>query len=196
MPHRIAFDEALFPQCRQRLAGDASLLPVGAAGDAEQQYPLRHGESRRDGLELARRFQSKEMLRLFLQSVGVSGLTPAVLLGTNRTGDLEAATEEIARDRSCPTSTGARRDCLLFGQGTAVSLMSAVTVNGKPETVPFGVSVGQILTGPAKGTPGDAIQTVSLSRRLVGGGYADVRFPRTLEGVQQIVLLPGDMLTW
>lgn len=40
------------------------------------------------------------------------------------------------------------------------------------------------------------LQTASLSRSLVAGGYADVKFPKTIDSVSQIVLLPGDRLDW
>lgn len=45
-------------------------------------------------------------------------------------------------------------------------------------------------------TQNQVLQTASLSRPVVDGGYAKVKFPRTFESVSQIVLLPGDKVGW
>jgi hypothetical protein len=149
--------------------------------------------------EMSNRFQSKPMLRLFLQSVGDGKESlPAILVGADSVSDLEKATEQIEKNgrKNCPENVSSRVDCLLFSSGTAVSLMSSVDLNGKAELLPFGTSVGYMVDISSRGNSGHTLKTVSLSRMLMGGGYANINFRKTLEAVQQIVLLPGDRLDW
>jgi hypothetical protein len=148
--------------------------------------------------ELPKRFHSKSMLRLFLQTVGDSReAMPAILLGADSLQGLDKATTAIEKNgrAKCPEGDRERVDCVSFGSGTAVSLMSSISVKGKAQMLPFGMSLGQMIDVSSR-SGGHALETVSLSRLLVGGGYAEIRFPRTIEAVQQIVLLPGDRLTW
>lgn len=145
--------------------------------------------------DLSNRFRSKSMLRLFLQSVGAgTDQSPAILIGANTVSAIERATDQIEKhgQTHCPENNSDQSDCLLFGAGTAVSLMSSVTINGKIELLPFGTSVGYIVDTASS----HVLETVSLSRSLASGGYAEVRFPRTRDAVQQLVLLPGDRLAW
>jgi hypothetical protein len=41
-----------------------------------------------------------------------------------------------------------------------------------------------------------ALETVSIDRTLLGGGYARVNFPHNMESASKIILLNGDRLTW
>jgi hypothetical protein len=41
-----------------------------------------------------------------------------------------------------------------------------------------------------------ALITVSMERRLIGGGYARVNFPHDMEGASKVILLNGDRLKW
>jgi hypothetical protein len=149
-------------------------------------------------LEMSNRFPSKPMLRLFLQSAGDGKESlPAILVGADSVSELEKATAQIEKNgrKHCPENVSRRVDCLLFS-GTAVSLMSSVDVNGKAELLPFGTSVGYMVDISSRGNSSHTLETVSLSRMLIGGGYANINFPTTLEAAQQIVLLPGDRLDW
>jgi len=149
--------------------------------------------------DLPNRFRSKSMLRLFLQTMGDGkDAMPAILLGANSVQELDEATTTIEKNgrAKCPDALGSQGDCILFGSRTAVSLMSSINVNGKAQMLPFGMSLGQMIDVSSRSAGGHALETVSLSRSLVSGSYAEIRFPRTMEAVQQIVLLPGDRLTW
>jgi hypothetical protein len=41
-----------------------------------------------------------------------------------------------------------------------------------------------------------ALETVSIDRPLLVGGYARVKFPHDMESASKIILLNGDRLTW
>jgi hypothetical protein len=150
--------------------------------------------------EMAKKFRSKALLRLYLVSVGVGTdkLLNAILLGANSVADLTRATDKIERNgrSTCPEGLTDQVDCIMFGNGTAVSLLSSISVNGKEELVPFGITVGYKVEVSLHGNHGREIKTISLSRAVAGGGRAEIHFPQTSEAAQQLVLLPGDVLTW
>jgi hypothetical protein len=148
--------------------------------------------------ELSKRFRSKALLRLYLVSVGADKFLNAVLLGANSVEDLMRATDKIEQNgrSACPDGKADQVDCIMFGSGTAASLMSSISVNGKEELLPFGITVGQKVDVSSHGNLERTIKTVSLSRALAGRGYAEVHFPQTKEAAQQLVLLPGDVLAW
>jgi hypothetical protein len=156
--------------------------------------------------DLSGRFKSKPLLRLFLQSIGDGKAQPtAILLGASDFHDLDEGTlhiEERGRT-SCPATPPSDLECISFGTGTAVSLLSSVRINGKAELRPFGTSVGYLLDVAVSGTgrrdaaaQTQVLQTASVHRSLLEGGYAEVDFPKTIDSVNQIVLLPGDRVAW
>jgi len=156
--------------------------------------------------ELSNRFAPKPLLRLFLQSIGEGKAQPAaILLGASGVHDLEEATRRVEENghTSCPQPSSPAVECICFGTETAVSLLSSVQINGKTELRPFGTTVGYMIDvrfstpgPPNKDLLDHDLQTVTLSRPMVTGGYAEVKFPRTMDSVSQIVLLPGDRLAW
>jgi hypothetical protein len=156
--------------------------------------------------DVSKRFRSWPFLRLFLQSIGDSKTQPtAILLGARTVGDLQEATlrVEAAGRTNCPSSTPSSVECVSFGTKTAVSLLSSVSINGTTELRPFGTTFGYLIdvAGSAKGHNEVAAEThllrqASLHRSLVQGGYAEVDFRKTLDSVNQIVLLPGDKVAW
>jgi hypothetical protein len=148
---------------------------------------------------LSNRFAAKPILRLFLQSLHKdNSLQPAILIGANDVHDLETATEQIEKSgrAGCPATSSTAIECISFASGTAVSLLSPMRVNGKPELRPFGTTMAYILDTQSHNALDHALQTASLRRHLVRGGYAEVEFPRTLDAVAQIILLPNDVLAW
>jgi len=154
--------------------------------------------------DLSARFKPHPLLRLFLQSIGDAREQPiAILLGASSIHDLDEATrrvEENGRTR-CPDSQAAL-DCISFGNQTAVSLLSSVRINSRTEPQPFGTPMGYVIeiasstSGRRNAATDRALQTASLIRPLVDGGYAEVKFPRTWDSISHIVLLPGDRLEW
>ena len=149
--------------------------------------------------DLPNRLSQKPMLRLFLQSIGDGkGSLPAILLGSTNIRDLQQATSSTGEHEriACPQNLPASVECIFFGTNTAANLLSSLRVNGKLQLPPFGTTMGYLLEAQPPHTPEQPLKTVSLKRPLVNGGYAEVKFPRTREAVQQIVLLPGDTLDW
>lgn len=56
--------------------------------------------------------------------------------------------------------------------------MSPVSINGKSKLLPFGTSMGYVIDTSSRGGNGHTLETASLTRSLVGGGYAEVRLPK------------------
>jgi hypothetical protein len=150
-----------------------------------------HGEQSRAMFELATLVHDKPVLRVFLAMGGDKKPLPAIVSGAETATAMQTLTEAIlAAGRSCPNPSAAHVMCMVF-DGTAVNLLSSVRINGKEQLLPFGTSLGYVVDVKAKG---GSLETLSLKRQLATGDYAAVRFPRTLDAVQQIVLLPGDQL--
>lgn len=149
--------------------------------------------------ELPNRFAAKPMLRLFLQSIGSNNTRQSpLLIGANNARDLDDATNQIEQKgvAGCSAASPAEIECVSFGTETAVNLLSSIGVNGKLEHRPFGTTVGYLLGLLSAPAQARALETISLRRPLIRGGYAEVKFSKTTEAVQQIILLPGDTLAW
>ena len=149
---------------------------------------------------LSTRFATRPRLRLLLESVGDNHMQRSpVLLGASDSADLDAVTRAIEGDArgGCPRALPATVDCVAFDQGTAVSLLAPIWVNGRLLYRPPGRTVGYLI-GLLKSDreQARALQTLLLRRPLITGGYAEVVFPRTMESAQQVILLSGDRLTW
>jgi len=125
------------------------------------------------------------MLRLFLQSLKSNNtLRSPVLIGTTNAADLESATTQIEESSSggCPSVSSAAIECVSFGKGTAVSVLSSVWINDRLRYLPLGTTVGYVVEVHSKDghEQAPALQTISLKRPLVTGGYAEVTFPITI----------------
>jgi hypothetical protein len=150
---------------------------------------------------LSTRFATKPMLRLFLQSLKSNNtLRSPVLIGTTNAADLESATKQIEESSSggCPSVSSAAIECVSFGKGTAVSVLSSVWINDRLRYLPLGTTVGYVVEVHSKDghEQAPALQTISLKRPLATGGYAEVTFPRALASARQVILLNGDRLSW
>jgi len=149
---------------------------------------------------LSTRFATKPRLRIFLESVGNNNAQrSSVLIGASDSADLDAVTREIEGNArgGCPRAFPATVDCVAFHQETAVSLLASLWLNGRLLYRPPGTTVAS-LVGLLKSDreQARALQTLSLRRPLITGGYAEVVFPRTMESAQQVILLSGDRLAW
>ena len=149
---------------------------------------------------LSTRFATKPKLRLFLESVRDNNTQrSAVLIGASDSAGLDAVTREIEGNArgGCPRALPATVDCVAFNQETAVSLLASVWVNGRLLYRPPGTTVAYLVEVlKSDREQARALQTLSLRRPLITGGYAEVVFPRTMESAQQVILLSGDRLTW
>ena len=146
---------------------------------------------------LADSFATAPLMRLFFESIAAGGSKRnAMLLGASHVDDLEAATKllEAQGNQAC----AAHRDsfvCVTF-KDDSVSLLSPIRINGHSVLYPFGTQLAIILPEAPRGKQTEALATVRVMRRLASGDYAEVLFPRTMEGARQLVLLPGDRVHW
>jgi hypothetical protein len=142
-------------------------------------------------------FATVPLMRLFFESVAAGGSKRnAMLLGASNLHDLEAATRllETQGNQAC-TDHRENFVCVTF-KDDSVSLLSPIRINEHLVFYPFGTQLAIILPEPPRGKQTEALATVRVMRRLAGGDYAEILFPRTMEGARQLVLLPGDRVYW
>jgi hypothetical protein len=142
-------------------------------------------------------FARAPLMRLFFESLPAGGSKRnAMLLGASNLHDLEAATRllEAQGNQACADQ---RENvvCVTF-KDDSVSLLSPIRINEHLVFYPFGTQLAIILPEPPRGKQAEALATARVMRRLAGGDYAEVLFPRTMEGARQLVLLPGDRVSW
>jgi hypothetical protein len=136
-------------------------------------------------------------MRLFFESFAAGGSKRnAMLLGASHVDDLEAATRllEAQGNQACAEHKE-NFVCVVF-KDDSVSLLSPIRINEHLDFYPFGTQLAIILPEPAPGKQTEALATVRVMRRLAGGDYAEVLFPKTMEGARQLVLLPEDRVHW
>jgi hypothetical protein len=159
----------------------------------------RPGTEDRKFLELDRRFAGASVLRLFLQGFseekqGKSESGP-ILIGASDAMRLDAVTDLI-RERSslaCVSSPGVV--CVDLPAGS-VSLSSIMWINGRRTASAFGTSLASQLFVLPEGKQAEALQSVQVMRQLSPNQYARIQITRTVEGAQQLLLLPGDRIEW
>jgi hypothetical protein len=148
-------------------------------------------------LNLPSRFQTAQLLRLFLErSKGGKTKQPA-LIGASNVSEVEAVTRQIEDSNTgdCP-AVPSKIVCVPFGKDTGVSLLLPIWLNGKLSYRPIGTTLGYMIDILPVKEKTRALETIELKRALATGGYADVIFKRNIEDAQQIFLLNGDRLTW
>jgi hypothetical protein len=77
-----------------------------------------------------------------------------------------------------------------------VSVLISIWVNGRHSYRPLTTTLGSLIGLLPESDVNRALETVSIDRPLLGGGYARVNFPRNMESASKIILLNGDRLTW
>lgn len=133
--------------------------------------------------------QNATHLRLLLQNLTTDNAAqrpPILLMGTDDVA-LQRASTEVEVHGCDAVERGAAVQCLTFHE--AVSLLVAVTVNGKPLTYALGTTLGVALD-----VQGIDPTTATLHRTLADGRTAAVVFPQTRDGVARIVLQGGDAI--
>lgn len=133
--------------------------------------------------------QNATHLRLLLQNLTLGNAAqrpPILLMGTDES-TLQSASAAVEAHGCDAVKRGGAVTCLTFHE--AVSLLVAVTVNGKPVTYALGTTLGVALDVQSI-DPGRA----TLHRTLADGRTAAVVFPQTRDGVSRIVLQGGDAI--
>jgi hypothetical protein len=157
------------------------------------------GTEDRQFLALDQRFASTSVLRLFLQgfSEGKQGRSKSdpILIGTSDTAQLDEVTDLVRqRDRAtCVDHPGIA--CIVFPPGS-ISLFTIVWVNGHKTTCSFGAPLASLLFPLPPPEQAKALESVQVIRQLSLDRYASIEFTRTVEGAQQLLLLPGDRIDW
>ncbi|WP_158943919.1 hypothetical protein [Granulicella sp. S190] len=185
------------------LEAQYEVVPSSASGVSLQPSKAsRRPSTRSSGQEesffnLSSRFQATPLLRLFLETAKDGNTKQPALIGASNMADIESATKLIEQSNTgnCPASL-TNVVCTPFAQGTGVSLLFPIWVNGKLSYRPIGTTLEYMIAILQANKKSRAIETISLKRPLATGGYAEVVFPRTMEDAGQILLLSGDRLTW
>jgi len=157
------------------------------------------GAEDRQLLKLDRRFAACSVLRLFLQGFsdgnrGKSESSP-ILIGTSNSTRLDLVTESIRKrdPGACVTSLG--DVCLDLPTGS-VSLSSIIWINGRQTASAFGTSLASQLFQLPEPKQAEALKSVQVIRRLGVERYAKIEIMRTIDGAQQLLLVPGDRIEW
>jgi hypothetical protein len=85
---------------------------------------------------------------------------------------------------------------MFFDKDSAVSVLISVWVNGRHVYHPLTTTLGSLIGRLPESEVKRALETVSIDRPLMGGGYARVNFPHDQESAGKVILLNGDQLTW
>ena len=143
------------------------------------------------------RFSAMPLLRLFLEraATGTEEAREAMLLGATTSAEMDAATAVILQKgvAGCAGEAGGTR-CLVFA-GTGVSLLTEVSVNGRPAFYAPGWTLSQIVDSLPEPQRARAVATVSMERSSAAG-FVPIEVPRTEEGQFNLLLVNGDRIRW
>jgi hypothetical protein len=187
----------------QSLYAFYKVVPSAAGVTLRRSASSQRGQSPSAGREsnlyphLADSFATAPLMRLFFESIAAgSSKRNAMLLGASNLHDLEAATR-LLETRGNQACTDHRENfvCVTF-KDDSVSLLSSIWVNEHGVFYPFGTQLAILLQGLPRDQQTEALSTVRVMRPLARGDYAEVLFPKTMEGARQLVLLPGDRVHW
>lgn len=145
------------------------------------------------------RFAASSLLRLtVLTLLNDDTRRFPVLLGSTETPEIWEASERVVSGKltGCPPSRSVALECMFLDKDSAVSVLISVWVNGRHLYLPLSTTVGSQIGRLPESEVNRALATVTLERPLIGGGYARVTFPHSLEGASKVILLNGDRLTW
>jgi hypothetical protein len=147
------------------------------------------------------RFAASPQLRLMLLTLTNDSNTRRfpVLLGSSQTSDIWDTSDKIVAGTltGCPPpASSLGLECQFLGRDSAVSVLMSVRVNGHPTYSPLGTTLGSLLGRMPDSERKLALETISMERPLVGGGYARVNFPHDWDSTRNVILLNGDRLTW
>jgi hypothetical protein len=154
------------------------------------------GSEEKELLSLSQRFAQTPVLRLFLEGVyGKGQVSNGVLIGASKQSQLDALTDLIHQSdpAKCINFEGAV--CTEFPLG-ALSLVSTVWVNGHRTSCLLGTSLANLLRSRSRPEQTMALESVHVFRRLNFDHYAEIDFPHTDRGADELRLLPGDRIEW
>jgi hypothetical protein len=178
------------------------VVPSATSGVALQlskpssRRPNNSSEPNGSFLDLPFRFQTAQLLRLFLERTKDGKTKRPALIGASSMSAIEAATRQIEESNTGDCPALPTIVCVPFAKDTGVSLLFPIWLNDKLSYRPIGTTLGYMIDIlPAK-EKARALETMELKRPLATGGYAAVVFQRSFEDAQQIFLLNGDRLSW
>jgi hypothetical protein len=142
-------------------------------------------------------YASARLLRLFFQGISdLDSQAVPLFLGASDVQSLDLATRAVqSTGRTC---AGIRNTvkCSVISNGASVSLFIPVWVNGHRAEYPLGVQLSLVLAQFAETERLATLESVRVDRPIPNGGFARVIFPKTTEGLVQVVLLAGDRVSW
>jgi hypothetical protein len=143
-------------------------------------------------------YASVRFLRLFLEGISdYDSQHYPLLLGASDVQSLDVATRAV--QSSGRTSCAGVRDsviCAAFPNGASVSLFIPVWVNGHRAEYPLGTHLGLILGQFPETEQPSTLESVRVNRPIPNGGFARIIFPKSSEGIIQVVLVAGDRISW
>jgi hypothetical protein len=165
--------------------------------DREQRTSL--GAEDRQFLTLDQGFAATSVLRLFLEGFseekqGKSESGP-ILIGATDATRLDLLSDLIRKRDSVACVNSPGDVCVDLPTGS-VSLSSIIWINGRRTASAFGTSLASQLFRLPQPKQARALESVQVIRQLRLGQYANIRITRTIEGAQQLLLLPGDRIVW
>jgi hypothetical protein len=169
-----------------RKAGGVLIKKVSSSGGGENSWPL------------ASSFASVRLLRLFLEGVSDydSHYNP-LLLGSSDVQSLNLATRAVqSNGRTSCVGVRGRVICTVISNGASVSLFIPIWVSGHRKEYPLGTQLSLLLALLPETERPSTLESVRVDRGIPNGGFARVIFPNTSEGPVQVVLLPGDHISW
>jgi hypothetical protein len=147
--------------------------------------------------DLPNRFATTHWIRLFFESLSKDGSTrSAMLLGSSSLRDLNAATDRIrSRGKVACATHQPESICVVF-VNDSVSLLVSLWINGRSMSYPLGTQLAVLLPELPESKQAKLLSSVRVMRPLASGGYAEILFPKTMDALRQVTLLPGDRVAW
>ncbi len=154
------------------------------------------GSEEKELLSLSQRFAQTPVLRLFLEGVfGTGQVSHGILIGASTQRQLDALTDLIHQSDPAKCMNYQETVCTEFPLG-ALSLFSAVWVDGRRTSCLFGSSLAALSRCQPRPEQTRALESAQVFRRVNPDHYAEIDFPRNKDGAAQLLLLPGDRVEW
>lgn len=163
----------------------------------EQKREPQFGSKGIEICELSKRFHGETVLRLLLEGFSdARSVSDPVLLGASDAMELDVATDVVRSTGAgkCSKQASDLR-CMELPRGS-VSIFSTVWINGHQRAYPFGTSLAVIVTSLPPSEQRKALDSIRVFRQLARKDYAEIQFPRTLDGARQVLLIPDDRVQW
>jgi hypothetical protein len=155
------------------------------------------GPEEREFFSLSQRFAQTPELRLLLEGVyGKREVSHGILIGAHNQRQLEALTDLIHQTDPVKCINSLGTVCIEYPLGAAPSLFYTVWVNGHRTACLPGTSLALLIPSPGQPQQTVSLESVRVFRRLNLDRYAEIDFPRTMSGAEQVRLLPGDRIEW